>query len=517
MSLPARNTTPDGETPPIPLGSRSYAVQRPAPSSLTDSRGPIYQDDAPVFVLANLRIAAGFPARALKRHRKLAWALLGSLLSLLALAILITPRHYTIETKFFAEKNFVLPALGNPKRAVPTESDSPTRLASDAVMKRSNLVEIIRQTKLLDSWDEMRSPLGKIKDAVMQSIKGPMTESDRLEAMLGMIEKRLWVKSEEEGTVLIGVDWPDPVLGFRMVQAAQQNFFEQRHAQEVSLIGESIGILESHVATSQKAIQDALTQINASLPKSRAVTLPFSFGSRAPAVAAGPSAAVVALQSELRAKETTLADITTSRNQRIVAQQTTLSELRGKYGSAHPDIAAAEENLRALNEASPQLNELRADVTALRSRLTTMGERADGAAAVAASAASSFERDALAALALSKADTAEAPEVTFARSRLKIATTDFEDFSDRLESARIEMETARAGFKYRYNLILPARIPREAKWPKIPLMIIGGLILSLLATAFTVVMLDLGSGRVIEPWQVDRQLGLPVLAEVKRR
>jgi uncharacterized protein involved in exopolysaccharide biosynthesis len=514
MNLPARSTPPEGENPPVALSQRAYAIQRASPAALGDPRA-LYQDDAPVFVLANLRVAAGFPQRSVARHRKLAAALFTGLLGLVALAIFVTPKHYTVETKFFAEKNFVMPALGNPKRAVPTESDSPTRLASEAVLKRTNLMEIVRQTKLMASWDEMRSPLGKVKDAIMARIKGPMTEADRLEAMLGMVEKRMWVYSND-GTVTIGLDWPNPALGYRIVQAAQQNFFEQRHASEVSLIGESIGILEGHVASSQVAIQEALAQINAQLPKRAAVSLPIVSRYSAPAAAPSIPPAVVALQSDLRTKQQTIADISSSRNQRLSALQTRLTELRGVYGSAHPEIAVTEENIRSLNQPSAQLAELKREEEEMRARLATMGA---GREVVAAPAQfqPSFERAALERLTRAAADTQEAPEVTFARSRLKIATSDYEDLLDRLEGAKIEMETARAAFKYRYSVITPARIPKKPKKPVVPLMIFGGLILAALATAFTVIMMDFGGGRVLEPWQVDRQLGVPVLAEVRRR
>ncbi len=150
MNLPARSNQPDGDSPPVALSTRAYAVQRASPAALGDSR-PIFQDEAPVFVLANLRVAAGFPFRAFQRHKKLAiWTFAGLMAAVLA-AIVVTPKHYLIETRFSAEKNFLMPALGNPKRAVPTESDSPTRLASEAVMKRTNLMEIVRQTKLMSA------------------------------------------------------------------------------------------------------------------------------------------------------------------------------------------------------------------------------------------------------------------------------------------------------------------------------------------------------------------------------
>jgi len=514
MNLPARNPDPDHETVPARRAPRTYAIQRPSVSaSLGERRLPssTYDEEAPVFELANLWIAAGFPWRAIKRHRRLATMMFAGLLSLVGVAIAVTPRHYMIETKFFAEKNFVMPALGNPKRAVPTESDSPTRLAAEAVMKRANLLEIMRQTQLMDSWDELRSPLGKVRDVVVEAVKGPLLEEDRLEAMLGFLEKRIWVETDD-GTVTIGLDWPNAAIGYRIVQTAQQNFFEQRHASELSLIGESVGILEGHVASSQRAIQEALAQINAALPKRVAPKTdePEALSARPSA----PSAAVLTVQSELRTVQQTLADLTASRSQRLVAAQGRLQELRASYGSAHPDVTAAEENIRAIEAPSPQIAQLRAREAAVLSRLTALGGRASQSAA---SLEPSFARAALERLTRTSVDSQEAPEVTFARSRLKIATSAYEDLLDRLEGARIELETARAAFKYRYSVIKPARIPKEPKKPTVALLLVGGVILAVLATLFTVVMLDFGGGRVLEPWQVDRQLGLPVLADVKRR
>lgn len=513
MTLPIRSNQPDGDVQQVGTGSsRTYTIQRGLPEAFGEGRA-FNRDEPPVFVLSNLQLAAGFPWRAFKRHRTRATMLFVGLLTAVVLALVVTPKHYTIETRFFAEKNFVMPALGNPKRAVPTESDSPTRLASEAVLKRANLMEIVRQTKLLGSYDELRSPLGKVSDLVMGQLRGPSTDADKLDAMLGLLEKRMWVESED-GTITIGLDWSEPAIGFRIVQAAQQNFFEQRHASEVSLIGESIGIIEGHVVSAEKAIQDALGQIRAATPIRATPVLPRLYS--APGAPA-PSSAVVAVLAELRMKRQTVEDINTSRSQRLSALQARLLELRGMYGSAHPEIAAAEENIRSLSAPSTQLASLRDEETALRARLRSLGGRESPAPVSAASFEPAFAREALERLASISVDSQEVPEVTFAKSRLKIATTDYEDLLDRLEGAKIEMETARAAFKYRYSVITPARIPKEPKSPKVPLVLIGGFILAVLVTAFAAVMLDFGSGRVLEAWQVDRQLGLTVLADVRRR
>ena len=421
MSLPTRSNQPDGDHAPVALSSRAYAIQRASPAALGDAR-PLYQDEAPVFVLANLRVAAGFPLRALRRHKKLASAVFASLIVAVAATIAVTPKHYIVETKFFAEKNFVMPALGNPRRAVPSDGDSPTRLAQEAVMKRTNLLEIARKTKLLSFWDQMRSPLGKVRDRVSAMIRGPMSDSDKLEALLGVMEKRMWVTSAE-GTVAIGIDWPDPAIAYRIVQEAQQNFFEQRHESEVSLIGESIGIIEGHVLSAQRAIQEAQAQINAFVPKRAAISIPRPI---AMSNSGGPSQAVIELQADLRSKEQAISDITGSRTQQLTTLQTALSSMRTKYGPAHPDVTALEENIRQLAQPSAQLAQLRQEESDLRSRLIQLGAR-EGVQ-VQLTQQSSFDQQyaaaAMASLAAVRADSQEAPEVTFARSRLKIATND---------------------------------------------------------------------------------------------
>ncbi len=521
MNLPIRSNPPEGESLPVVSGPRSYAIQTSMPGQGGGFGAPPYrapEEEPPVFVLADLRVAAGFPWRSLRRHRALATWIFSGLLCAVAAAIAVTPKHYRIETSFAAEKNFLMPALGNPKRAIPRESDSPTRLASETVLRRSNLTEIIRQTKLLAAWDQMRSPLGKAKDAVVVAINGPLTDADKLDAYIGLLEKRMTVASTLEGTVTIELDWPDPLLGYRIVQAAQQNFFEQRHAEEVSLIGESIGILEAKVSESEQAIQSALSQIRTVTPIRSVASAPLPvFGPPRPAA---PSAAVTALQAELRSKRQVIDDITASRSARVAALQTRLQEMKGMYGSAHPEVTSTEENLRTLSVPSAQIETLHQEEAAIRARLVAAGGT-DGAVAASTtreiSVEPTFAREALESIARLKADTAESPEVTVAKSRLKIATTAYEDMLDRLEGAKIEMETARAAFKYRYSVITPARIPKKADKPKIPLLVIGGFILSAMLTVFAVIVIDFAGGRVLEAWQVDRQLGLPVIAEVRRR
>ncbi len=87
---------------------------------------------------------------------------------------------------------------------------------------------------------------------------------------------------------------------------------------------------------------------------------------------------------------------------------------------------------------------------------------------------------------------------------------------DRIDSARIELDTARAAFKYRYAVLRPPILPSAPAKPKLPLLAIGALLAAAGLSVIAAVLADLRSGRLLETWQVERLLGLPVLGEMPR-
>src|SRR5215208_826291 len=181
----------------------------------------------------------GYVKEAVRRHRLLAIASFVAVVGSAVFALLVLPRVYHTEAKILAQRNLVMPALGNPRRAVPSESDAPTKLATEAILKRDNLLAIIRQSNLMAEWRDQRAPLLKLKDAVATAIRGPLPADQELDAMVGLIARRLRVEPAE-GTVTIRIDWPNAEMAYRIVRAAQENFLAERHTTEVSLIGESI-------------------------------------------------------------------------------------------------------------------------------------------------------------------------------------------------------------------------------------------------------------------------------------
>ena len=469
--------------------------------------------EPPVLDAGQLAAMMGFPWRALRRHRRLARNVFGAICATAALAACLAPRQYDVETSILAQRNFVMPALGNPRRSVPAESDAPTRMAAEAVLNRANLVALVEQLDLERAWPRLRSPAGRVRDAAKAALGIGAPASERREEIIGYLQRQLWVLTDE-GTVRIGVHFPDPRLALQLVQAAQHNFLEARHASEQSLIGESIGILQTHVAEAHAQIDTALAEVKQFTPTTPQApvvrTVPFAFGGTARR-RGDPSG--TALARDLATERAAVSNAETDRAQRLSAMQAHLAELRLTHGAAHPDVVNAQQALAALAVEAPELVAHRAAERRLESQAAATGVTPPDLAEVSARAERRFAA-APVARATAPTDTLEDPRLTYARSRLKIAVADYEDLLDRLEGARIELETARAAFKYRYTVITPAQLPTHLARPNVIVILGGGVVLAVALAMFAVIVADLAGGRLVEGWQVARFVGLPVLGEV---
>ena len=77
--------------------------------------------------------------------------------------------------------------------------------------------------------------MSRLKDAITQKLFKPPTVEDQIDTFVYYLRSKLWVITGE-GTVTIGIEFPDPDLAYRLVDAALQNFLEARHAADVSSI-----------------------------------------------------------------------------------------------------------------------------------------------------------------------------------------------------------------------------------------------------------------------------------------
>ena len=478
---------------------------------------------------------ARFARRAAGRRKRLSRTVFVLGVGATVAAAVLWPRTYATESKIVAERNAIMPALADPHRAVPVDFEAPTKGAQDAIMAHDNLENLVRQTNLAQRWTASRPPVLRAKDAVTGLFEPPLTDSDKQRALVAMLEKSLHV-TVDNASITISAEWSDPVTCYDIVTTVQKNYLDARHNVEVSVISEAIAILEQHANEERDNVAAALTEMQrlvadqqtqtATLPppapgapQVRFVPAPRTDGQHP--VATNTSNAD--LLKQLDEKRRAIRNLEDIRQRKLNELNGQLTDLRATLAAAHPAVMEVERKLEAARNESPELVTLRNEERDLLARIA-----ANNAVAVAASPASTTPH--MIAVPI-PATTAPLPReqhgvlplpttddtlVEAQRQKLQSATIKYQDLMDRIDSARIELETARAAFKYRYSVVVAPEVSKSAKKPNVPLVVGVGLLLALLL-AFAVPMgADLATGRVMEAWQAERRLKLPVLGEVTR-
>ena len=184
------------------------------------------------------------------------------------------------------------------------------------------------------------------------------------------------------------------------------------------------------------------------------------------------------------------------------------------YADAHPTVARLKDSIAAMTADSPQLAELRREEHELAAEYSQAGgdkpQERENEVRLAAPQMSEARR------VLSTGSDASAEQYAYAKARLRFAMNNYDSLIERLDAARIELDTARAAFKYRYSTIRPAELPKHVAKPKVPVVVTAGILAGFLLAALVAALVDLRSRRLVERWQVERTLGLPVLGEMHR-
>lgn len=472
---------------------------------------------------------AGFVFRGVRRHRVLSLVAFIVVVAVgVALAVLL-PRTYHTESRLLANNNELIRALGNPRSAL--RSDDPTRAARELIFARENIVSLINQTNLMKNWEETRPAVVKLKDKIVRLVAGPMTEDEKVDAMVGLLEKRLQVSTDQQ-TVTISIDWPDAQMAYLLVDTAQQNFLETRHITEMTAISEALSILEMHASQLQKTVEDGLHELErvrevrrkgtgspeAPPPLAPVETLPQNPIEK---INAGPSATEAELAQVkylLNSKKRALADLEDFRTRRMSELTAQLQEQKVQYADQHPVVLDTMSRIEALKLDSPQMVQVKGDIDGLEQEYRRKGGRDSEALVEPSTRPRNTPRRPVGqapSAELSLAELSEDPVVDFARNNLRVASAKYEDLLMRIDSARIEQDTARAAFKYRYSVVRPAAVPKKPEKPNVTLVLGAAFVLAMLAGLLAGALRDWSSGRLVEPWQVESALGLTVLSQVK--
>jgi uncharacterized protein involved in exopolysaccharide biosynthesis len=469
--------------------------------------------EAALFDRERIREYLAFLVGAVRRRRILVAGVFSSIVALALAALAALPKTYHVEARLLAQRNVALSTRVEGPESVPT------RGAVEMIGRRENLVALAQATDLVRHWDEHRAPGQRLIDALRRLAARGEDEQDPTDAIVERLEKRLLV-TVGEGTVTIAIDWPDAHMACLLVDVAQQNFLEARHAQEVTAISESVSILRSHADRLRRNVDDVV----AALDDLRAGRRPKAEGVGATTGAPDPHRLAESrldaeqIQVALLAKQRALDDLEAFRRHRYSELQARLAEQRATFTDNHPTIGDLQATIAALSVPSPQLKALREEVGSLRAQERRIRVKAGGLLgaqlASGVSAASGQPHSEVLIVDPALRDERD-PAVTYARDRLRDAMDQYAASREKVEAAQIDLETAQVAFKYRYSIITPAKLPKGPAKPSVLKTLVAAVLAAGLGAVLLAVVVDVRAGRIEERWQMERLLDRPLLAEIE--
>lgn len=395
------------------------------------------------------------------------------------------PSVYRVETMLLAQRPQALPSVVRP-----LFDGDPARSAWETIHRKDNLLAIVRAAKLVPAEDDpvakRQWPAWLVRFGFLEK---PGEARDPTEFMVRLLDRLLRV-SVEEGTVRIQFDWPDAQQAYVVVNTALENYLAARHAQEVTAIEEVIVVLQTRTTELRTEFEAVLSQSSRRRP-----VVP-----RLPPSARAPSEELTRLSADLEAKQRALRDVEEMSRRREADLNAQLNQALNTLSEAHPTVIELRQQLALASKASPQLQALRADERAAR---LAYNQRAALEGAGQPTVAPSLVID----------PSASQEEDQMVRE----ARVQYEQMNSRLHEARVELDAARAAFKYRYNVIWPPQVPTDPVSPSAKKILGAGLLASLMLGLGLAAAPDVLRGRVIQRWQVERLLELPVLGEIERK
>jgi hypothetical protein len=476
----------------------------------------------------------GYLWRSRKRRPRLAMVLF-VLIAALGITVAMTmPRVHRAEVKLGAQHENVTQQLSNPTPGLGGEhqTNDPSRDAANQIIRRDNLIALVRESNLVERWRATRSAPLRFKDWVLRLGSAPPTDEEEELVLAQTLEKKLTVWADDS-SVTIDVDWNDPQMAYELATLVQKNFVEARYDTDIAMIQDAIKLLEDHAKAGAQEVDAALAaylalEASSGSPSPAGGTpspLPPRGGGAAgggPAATAPPPVAAPdpdltkALEEkrrQIRALEDERQRERDGLKQQLVQAQLTLTPL-------HPTVIALQQQLDALSKPSPELEQLRAQERALMAQIAPP-LAPSGSAAIPpapprmAPLPGAPQPPPLAPLAARpRLPAKEDPALAPARSKLEAAIHGYQDVMARLDGARLELDITRTAFRYRYTVITPAEVPRRTKKPITELVTIGSLLAAALLALLGSAAADWRSGRVIETWQVRRRLKLEILGEL---
>ncbi|HQY64378.1 MAG: hypothetical protein IPF92_27300 [Myxococcales bacterium] len=431
-------------------------------------------------------------------------------LAMTVVASIFAPKSYEVDAKVLVTRARLIGAA-NEYGPTPEEQKAQARQFEEQVKARDNILSLIKQTQLVERWDSMRQPHRRLIDQLTQKLGSqPPTDEQKFDTIMKTLDAKLRVVVDD-ATVTILIEWSDPVAARDIVAAAMKNFQDARYGVEIGGINEQLKILESNVARAQGEVAAAATELAIrqrdlnGKPASETVLRYVQRAGGAPA----PVGADPALAKKLEQIRGEKAAILEQRQQRVAQLQTQLQELQQQYADGHPAVRAVKDNIRAAQTDTPALAALKQQETDVLAQIEAAKKAAPKEEPKGAMVATPVV------VPVDAGAPARPKSISDVQAEFDTARNKYDQLTTKLEGARIEAQTAEAGFKRRYSVTHPAELPAGPKRPSGLIAAVIGLMLTIVAGLATAAIADRFSGIFFEPRHVRDRLGIPVFGTMK--
>ncbi|MEI6666726.1 MAG: hypothetical protein WCP29_01120 [Acidobacteriota bacterium] len=467
--------------------------------------------------LAPWKRAGGLLAGAVTR-RWLSVALLAAVfVAVGSAAALLLPKMYSAQGSLLIKKNYTMPALANPKRAVPIPYESPGLNASVEVLSHRSLEHMVHEKGMIEAWDRDRSAVLRFKDRLSERLRGPIPESEKIEALIDLLAKRMTVTLQDD-MITVKVSWSTPEMARDLVNSGMAAFLDSKRSIEVQTIADTYTILKTQADLERDRVENRLASVGevrraATPPRTPVATVRKTDPDAAPR----PDEAMTELRTKTSAARVARLAAERQHQNKVADVETRLAERRAVATDRHPDVVALQMTLARLRPDPPGVVEARAEERRLLADYQAGGGSVDD---LTSRIGESETRLAAApGLRLASGDGQPGPATNekageddatlYARSQFKGALESYQELLDRLHNVEIELHTAEAAFGYRYTIESPARLPKRADSPNVPLIVIGSVLAGLLAGLTRAVFKQLQDLSLLSPATLVQHLTSP--------
>ncbi len=152
------------------------------------------------------------------------------------------PPVWRVQAEVIVSEPTTMYRLTAPFDAVPPLQQGLRELPEELTSK-AHLVALVKRTGLMDRWESSRPWPIRLKNRVMETLRGPVSEVDLLDALVAMVDKHLavWVERDK---VFIACDWPEREVAVAIVSGTVAALKDLRIERDVHALEASASSLD---------------------------------------------------------------------------------------------------------------------------------------------------------------------------------------------------------------------------------------------------------------------------------